>query len=106
MNDPWRDDEISVVLDSYFAMLILELSGATFVKAEHRRRTQRLLPERSAKSIEFKWSNISAVLAEASLPWINGFKPRSHYQERLRELTATWLAQNEYLRTVFEERAS
>lgn len=30
--------------------------------------------------------NISAVLHELGLPWIDGYKPLSHYPERLRQL--------------------
>lgn len=86
-------------------MVILENAEAQFVKSDHRRGAEVLLPGRSAKSIEFKWCNISAVLDESNLLWIKGFKPLSHYQERLRELTGLWLLEHPYLRSILDQRS-
>jgi hypothetical protein len=41
------------------------------------------LIDRSNSSIEFKHHNISAVLRELDLPWINGYKPRAHFQKSI-----------------------
>ncbi|WKZ81907.1 MAG: hypothetical protein QY307_07325 [Acidimicrobiia bacterium] len=98
MRKAWSDAEIRVAVDSYFVMLMCELAGASVTKAEHRRRAQRLLPGRTAKAVEYKWCNVSAVLSEASLPWIGGFKPLSNYQGRLRELVGAWLLEHPYSR--------
>lgn len=66
-------------------MLALEVSGEQYNKAEHNRRLQRLLTDRSSQAIEFKHANISAVLIDLGLPYIAGYKPRSNYQQLLRE---------------------
>ena len=97
MSEAWLDDEVWVVLDSYFAMLDLERQETLYQKMEHRQRVEKMLPGRSAKSIEFKWCNVSAVLQEAGLPWIPGYKPLAHYQMRLRELVAIWLLDHQRL---------
>jgi hypothetical protein len=39
--------------------------------------------DRSNSSIEFKHHNISAVLQQLDLPWINGYKPRAHFQKSI-----------------------
>ncbi len=39
--------------------------------------------DRSDSSIEFKHHNISAVLQQLDLPWINGYKPRAHFQKSI-----------------------
>jgi hypothetical protein len=39
--------------------------------------------ERSHRSVEFKYQNISAVLDELGLPWIPGYKPKENYQNAL-----------------------
>lgn len=66
-------------------MLTSELLGESYNKAEHNRQLQRLLADRSAQAIEFKHANISAVLIEMGLPYISGYKPRSNYQQLLRD---------------------
>ena len=48
-----------------------------------------MLPVRSTASIERKFQNISAVLDESGLDWIDGYKTLAHYQ---RELKAAVLA--------------
>ena len=42
------------------------------------------MPARTTGSIEFKLSNISAVLEEVHEPWIDGYKPYHNYQGALR----------------------
>ena len=42
------------------------------------------MPARSTGSIEFKMSNISAVLDELQQPWVDGYKPYHNYQAALR----------------------
>jgi hypothetical protein len=82
--DPWSPEEVAATVADYFAMLDLELRGESFNKAEHNRRLRELLHDRSPQAIEFKHANISAVLIELGLPYIDGYKPRGNYQELLR----------------------
>ena len=43
------------------------------------------MPARSVGSIERKLANISAVLDKRQQPWIDGYKPYSHYQAALEQ---------------------
>jgi hypothetical protein len=85
--EPWLRPEIDVVVDAYMDLLRDELAGRKPVKVEKVRRLQAELPARSSRSIEFKLQNISAVLDEHQLQWIDGYKPASHYQHDLVEPT-------------------
>ncbi|WP_416954965.1 DUF3883 domain-containing protein [Nocardioides sp. T5] len=82
---PWSDEEIKKTVDVYFQMLTLELAGESYTKAEFRRDAERVV-QRSPAAIEYKFSNISAVLDELGAVWIPGFKPLRNVQSRLREL--------------------
>ncbi len=65
-------------------MLRAELGGVAYSKADHRRALLAVLrPGRTAASVEFKHSNVSAVMLELGLPYIKGYKPRGNYQEAL-----------------------
>ncbi len=71
-------------MTDYFIMLGHELRGERYSKREHNRRLQALLGGRSPGAIEFKHQNISAILIEVGFPYIEGYKPRINYQDRLR----------------------
>lgn len=60
----------------------MELAGQTFNKSEYRRALRLMLPKRSEGAIEFKHSNISAVMAELGYPYIRGYQPRKNFQRR------------------------
>lgn len=83
-------------------MLVAESLGGAVSKADYRKRVSALLPGRSNKAIEFKWCNLSAVLDEAGLPWVPGFKPLSNYQGRLGELAAMWIINHPFLHAVLD----
>lgn len=82
---PWTDDELDLVITTYLDLLARELRGERPVKAARVRDLQRLMPVRSVGSIERKLANISAVLDERQQPWIDGYKPYSHYQAALEQ---------------------
>jgi len=93
----WSDEELDAIVSDYFAMLTAELSGQSYVKSHH---SAALMAEigRTHRSVEFKHQNISAVMEELGLPWIQGYKPKRNYQNAIfdaidRHLTRTdWLA--------------
>jgi hypothetical protein len=89
----WSDAEVEVIVGDYFDMLQKELRGEAYNKAEHNRTIRSRLVERSKSSVEFKHQNISAVLLELGLPYIDGYKPASNYQASLA------VAVREYLQT-------
>lgn len=82
---PWTKPEILVVMDAYKRMLDMQRAGESFSKAAVRREIESDLPARSPKSIDLKWCNISAVLAEHGLEWVEGLKPMTHLQSVLRK---------------------
>lgn len=84
MAEDWSQEEVAATVADYFAMLEHELRGEPYSKRDHNRRLQVLLNGRSAGAIEFKHQNISAILIEQGFPYIDGYKPRANYQDRLR----------------------
>jgi hypothetical protein len=79
---PWRDDELDAIISDYFEMLALELSGRSYVKAQHNAALMARIG-RSHRSVEFKHQNISAVLDELGMPWIPGYIPKPNYQNAI-----------------------
>jgi hypothetical protein len=89
--DAWQADELDLLLDAYFQLMMDERSGGEPVKADLNRRLQSALPARSRGSIEYKLQNVSAVLDDLGKPWIDGYKPAPHYQAALKPAAARWL---------------
>lgn len=88
----WDEDEVEAIVKDYFSMLSLELHGQKYNKAEHNKNLQNALKGRSRGSIEFKHQNISAVLRDMGLPYIEGYKPRSNYQAILIDAIKSYIA--------------
>ena len=99
MSGDWSRDEVEVTVDDYLAMLLQELHCGPVNKAKHNRFLQQLLPERSRGAIEFKHANISAVLIELGYPYVDGYKPRSNYQEVIREVILQRISADASLRS-------
>lgn len=91
-NTDWSRDEVELIVADYFAMLEAEKALQPVNKAEHNRRLQAVLNDRSKGAIEFKHANISAVLALDDLPYIDGYKPRGNYQALLEQVVLERLA--------------
>jgi hypothetical protein len=87
--EPWTAFEIDTVVAGYAEMLRMELRGERYSKADAVRGLRAMLTVRSTASIDRKLQNISAVLDESGLDWIDGYKPLAHYQ---RDLKAAVLA--------------
>jgi hypothetical protein len=79
----WSESEVRLVVADYFDMLEAEVLGKTYKKSEHRKALIPQLSGRSEGSVEFKHQNVSGVLVELGLPYIEGYKPRSNYQSIL-----------------------
>lgn len=100
-NAPWTDDEIDAVIEVYFDMLIVEISGDKVIKAERNRELQRLI-NRSRGSIEYKHRNISAVMADLNFVYVNGYKPAFNYQNALYEKIKTYI-ENDDVRAMLRQ---
>ncbi len=81
----WTPEEVQYIVEDYFAMFVQELNSQKYNKSEHRRSLLPKLLDREETAIEFKHCNISAILANMGLPYINGYKPRYNYQKDLLE---------------------
>jgi hypothetical protein len=87
----WSRKEVEATVQDYLSMLSSWLAGTPFSKAAHRRALLPLLDERSEKSIEFKYMNISAALIDANFPYIPGYAPLYNYQGLVTEVLAEML---------------
>ena len=76
----WSRVEVEAIVADYLYMLTLELAGQSYNKTKHRENLAQKLQGRSAPSIEFKHSNISAAMVDLGFPYICRYKPRSNYQ--------------------------
>ncbi len=83
MSKVWSQSEVEAAVEDYFDMLCLELDGQAFNKTKHRRSLMARLDNRSHSAIELKHQNISAVLIEMGIPYIDGYKPLSNYQRSI-----------------------
>jgi hypothetical protein len=95
IGEAWSRTEVERTVKDYLEMLALEARGETYNKSEHNTRLRRLLSMRSKASVELKHQNISAVLLELGLPFIRGYKPRSNFQELLREVVVQSVRQRQ-----------
>lgn len=82
----WTRAEVEAIVDDYLAMLASELAGTPYSKAAHARALRPRLSNRSRQAIEYKHANISAALIELGFPYIDGYKPRFHYQTLLADV--------------------
>lgn len=89
---PWTDAENDLIIADYFAMLVAELAGHPYNKAEHNQQLQSQIG-RSRGSIEFKHRNISAILKGLGESWIIGYLPAFNFQASLDDAVARWLRQ-------------
>jgi hypothetical protein len=78
----WQDDELDLIVADYFAMLLADMSGQTYVKSRHSAALMAKIG-RTHRSVEFKHQNISAVLDELGLPGIPGYKPKLNFQNAI-----------------------
>lgn len=76
----WTRHENELIVADYLQMLMKELAGQKYNKAERARALMPLLNSRSQASIEFKRANLSAVMIELGFPSLQGYKPRSNFQ--------------------------
>ncbi len=88
---PWSEAEVNLLVADYFDMLRAEFLGQSYNKAQHRRTPSPQLNGRSDGSIEFKHQNVSAVLVDRGLPYIEGYKPRSNDQGLLVQAVDAYL---------------
>jgi hypothetical protein len=102
----WSRLENEAIVADYLDMLELELRGEPVNKTEHRRRLTPLLNGRSDGSIEFKHANISAALIDLGFTYVDGYKPRSNYQDDLLAVIEEQMATRPALAALLRYQAS
>ena len=104
MTKHWSASEVDAAVEDYFRMLRLELTSQKYNKTEHRKALMERLNNRSDGSVELKHQNISAVLIEMGIPYIEGYKPRFNYQRsRLPAAITEFLKNNPDFQQLFIE---
>lgn len=72
----WTDGELEACVVAYKEMLDDEAAGISYVRSDVRDRVlTTTLTTRNKKAYEFRMQNISAVLDEMGMGWIEGYKP-------------------------------
>lgn len=74
MTNLWNDDELKLAVQSYLQMLKYQNTGTPFVKTEINRELQAKI-NRSKGSIERRFQNISSVLNDQGLHFVDGYVP-------------------------------
>lgn len=104
MPEDWSRTEVEATVADYFVMLDLELRDQPYVKQEHIRQLAQVLNGRSGQAIQYKYANVSAVLRELGLPFVDGFKPYSNYQQLLFEVVSDRVSHDLPLLTLVREQ--
>ncbi len=97
----WSDSEVKATVADYFSMLRSELTSKKYNKTAHRRTLLEKLNDRTHSAIELKHQNISAVLIEMGIPYIDGYKPRFNYQKFLQKAINEYLKSNPDIHKLF-----
>ena len=101
---PWTTHELEAAVVAYVSMLQLELAGGKVVKAKFNRALRESI-YRSRGSIEYRHQNISWVLMEMGLPFVQGYKPASHCPAILYEIVKTHLVRHGLHDTLADENS-
>lgn len=87
MTEPWSQEEVELVVEDYRRMLICQLNGQAYSKAEHSRLLRERLNGRSKGSVEYKHQNITAILKAIGFPFtLTGYPPMGNFQRLLYEV--------------------
>jgi hypothetical protein len=84
MGNSWNEEEVRATVKAYFELLESQRQRATTNKAAIYRGLSERFPNRTSKSFELKFQNISAILYEQKLEYCDGLKPKSNYQNLLK----------------------
>ncbi len=75
----WSEAEHRAAIAAYLRLLRVQLAGGDIQKAAVRRELRAgPLSQRTEASIEYRMQNLSYVLDQHALPWVQGYRPRTH----------------------------
>jgi hypothetical protein len=101
----WSQLEVEVTVAAYFELLEASLRGESLNKSQRKKAVAALLNGRSPDAVEYKFRNISAILAEDHVSYISGFTPLYNYQDLLREVVLQHLWARRSVQVLLEEEA-
>lgn len=87
----WTDVEIQDAVVAYFELLNAQRNFVPVNKSEIYRKLSVKHPIRTAKSFEYKFQNISAILYEEKQGYVDGLQPKSNYQAALKNVVLDYL---------------
>jgi len=85
----WTLRECELTVEAYFQCLEGQLQGRKINKTAIYRELSNKLNHRSAKAVEYKFQNISAILMEDGLPTLG--RPKSNYQSLLKAVARDYV---------------
>lgn len=94
LGEDWSEEEVRATVTAYFRMLRHEAMAESYNKSEFNADLRSALRERSKAAVELKHQNISAVLQDIRLPFIDGYKPRGNAQLLLRKTVQRYLTEH------------
>jgi hypothetical protein len=105
MPEDWSRAEVEATVTEYLEMLDADLQDIDFVKEYHIRRLADLLKRRNEGAVKYKYSNVSAVLRDLKMPWVEGITPYGNYQKLLYQVVEERVHANQTLLALMEQRA-
>jgi hypothetical protein len=88
--EDWTLIEVEAVVSEYFRIYSAQIAGS-YVRKRDLAQAVAAVSTRSESAVSQKFSNISAILAEAELPLIKGFTPLGNKQTLLSAVVYDWV---------------
>ncbi|MDX1453887.1 MAG: DUF3883 domain-containing protein [Gammaproteobacteria bacterium] len=93
--EPISEDERNrILVENYFVMLDAELQGELYSKADHRNRISKETGLNDESAIDALQQDISAVLAEAGLPFADAFPPQKAPSPKIEKAVHIFIEEN------------
>lgn len=99
----WDQREIDATVDAYFRLLKAELAESPLKKSAENARVRQTV-NRSKGAVEYKFQNVSAVLRDLHMYWVEGYKPARNYQGALKDAVVSRLESDPTIEEFMLER--
>jgi len=101
-DEGWSGTELKASLNAYTSILRKELKGQKTNKSEEYKKLSTRF-KRSRKSYEYRMQNVSYVLSNMGLPWIQGLKPKSHIGSKMHKKLECIILEKAYFINLLKE---
>jgi len=88
--DDWSLEEVQVAVSEYFRLYRAQIDGS-YTRKRDFKEALAAIPSRNESAVSRKFSNISAILADAQLPIIQGFTALGNKQTLLSAVLYDWV---------------